>query len=655
MGNGDGRAFDGHVSSRNRLGGMRMRVVVLITTILTMMGGAAAAQACTTTWHGPGGTTANPTSGDWGDPTNWSEGTQPDASDDACITGAGTYTVTLAPYGGTHYGETSGASVNTLTLGGGSGTQTLDVVGEGAEVQGNWYNETFLGLDNGMSVGAHGAVILDATGNNANSTTGTPVGGSAALIFTTTAQQPFENAGTITAESSDSQWGESMNFGATLTNTGTINTTSGKMTFQGGSPEMIINNTGTVGVAAGASMALTAGDGSSFTNDGTFTNAGSTTVSGSMHFVQSGGSESGNPIQLQSGTTLDDSAGNASFLFNLGAAYLTGTIPSGQTIGVQGTTYNCSGNQCSTSTLVVGGNVENAPSVTNHGTIHLDAPGSGTTSGGNAYLAGGKLINDGTLSTSVEDSNWVADLNGPVTNAHGGTITIGGKTVSNSTVINDGTITIAPGSLYQEYGGNVSNKKDGTLKPEISSASKFGSFDLKSGTFVAGGKINPTVTGGYKPKSGKEFELFTLDGGTFSGKFGSVGNSFAADYRHTSSTPPYVGVVYAGGPAPRVLSLSGGAGGASVKLSCAKGGGCAPYSITGTVTELLKGKKQVVTVATASGHVPAGKTIEVSLKLNKAGEALISRSGRLKAQVTVTENGKKLRAASITITKSRRK
>ncbi|OZC02015.1 T9SS type A sorting domain-containing protein [Rubricoccus marinus] len=70
----------------------------------------ALAQTCTTSWTNAG-------SGDWNVPGNWDNGV-PGPADDACVTLAGTYTVTNnAP---------PQINVNSLTLGGASGTQTLD-------------------------------------------------------------------------------------------------------------------------------------------------------------------------------------------------------------------------------------------------------------------------------------------------------------------------------------------------------------------------------------------------------------------------------------------------------------------------------------------------------------------------------------------------
>ncbi len=71
-----------------------------------------AVRAATISW-------ANPASGNWSVAANWSPALVPGPGDDAMITVAGTYTVTMTAF----------ESVLSLTLGGPSGTQTLDTAG----------------------------------------------------------------------------------------------------------------------------------------------------------------------------------------------------------------------------------------------------------------------------------------------------------------------------------------------------------------------------------------------------------------------------------------------------------------------------------------------------------------------------------------------
>ncbi|MGA2865165.1 MAG: hypothetical protein ABSF95_11870, partial [Verrucomicrobiota bacterium] len=61
----------------------------------------------------------NTAGGNWSAPANWSPNQAPGPADNAYITNAGTYTVTVS----------ADAGVNTLTLGGPTGTQTLNLSG----------------------------------------------------------------------------------------------------------------------------------------------------------------------------------------------------------------------------------------------------------------------------------------------------------------------------------------------------------------------------------------------------------------------------------------------------------------------------------------------------------------------------------------------
>ena len=84
------------------------RWMVLVSAAITMTVGVTAADLV---WIG--GT------GNWNVAGNWSPGSVPNAADNAWITNSGTYTV-MVPSG-------SSATVNTVTIGSSSGTQTLSL------------------------------------------------------------------------------------------------------------------------------------------------------------------------------------------------------------------------------------------------------------------------------------------------------------------------------------------------------------------------------------------------------------------------------------------------------------------------------------------------------------------------------------------------
>ena len=67
-----------------------------------------------------------------------------------------------------------------------------------------------------------------------------------------------------------------------------------------------------------------------------------------------------------------------------------------------------------------------------------------------------------------------------------------------------------------------------------------------AGAVNAGGALVPTLVGGYKPPATKEFPVFQLSGGKFTGTFSRVGGGFTADYKHETTTPAFVGIIYGG-------------------------------------------------------------------------------------------------------------
>ncbi len=590
----------------------------------------------TTTWIASSG-------GNWDTDTNWSNG-QPSSSCNAVISSPVTVTLSTTTQ---HFGSDNGAGVNGLTISGGA---TLVVEGEASGNQGNWLNFTELGIGTGgLTIGQGSTLDLEATGNSATTPNpGDAPGGSAYVIMATGNSVPFTNSGTINATTTDGSYGDYLQFGADLINSGTINASSGTLNLDGTSP-MLINNNGSFNVAPGAAIAMNAGDGSSFTNDGSYSNQGATTLSGSMYFIQSGGSESGNPIQLTGGETLQDSAGAGGFevIDGCGGGYVTGTIPQGQTVMVQGATANCSGNQGQQSAMTLGTG-SNPPPVVNRGTIVLNASGSGNTSGGSAQVDGAELDNYGTVDASVSDPSYTTTILSPLVNETGGTVNLtGGKLyqTAGTPTTNQGTVNVGPGSDWIVQGGSFTNA--GTLGIGIAGASDYGVFTMTAGgVFKAGGTLAPTLSG-YSPTTGTEFQLFQI--GSFSGTFGTVTGGFRADYSKQTASPAYVGVIYgsassAAGKQPKISKVSGGAAKIMVKVSCAKGKACVRLTILGTAKKL--------TVARGGGTAKPGKSTTITVELNKNGTRLLKRYGTLKVRMTIKAGGKTIRSASVTVTKS---
>lgn len=618
----------------------------LITSVLLLLAFTGSASAaftpCATNPDGSIGTTTwvGPSAGNWDTSSNWSNG-QPSSSCDTVIASPVAVTLSTTTQ---HFGSDNGVGVNGLALSGGA---TLVVEGEASGNQGNWLTFTALAIGPaGLTIGQGSTLDLEATANSATAPNpGDASGGSVYIQMETGSSVPFVNDGTINATTTDSAYGEYLQFGADLVNAGTINASSGTLTLNGTSP-MIVNNDGAFNVASGAGVVMSAGDGSSFTNSGSYANQGSTTMTGSLHFIQSGGNETGNPIQLTGGETLVDSAGPGAFevIDGCGGGSVTGTIPQGQTITVQGATANCSGNTGQQSAMTLGTG-SNPPAVVNRGTIVLNASGSGNTSGGSAQLDGAELDNYGTLDATVSDTNYTTTILSPLVNESGGTVNLtGGKLyqTAGTATTNNGTVNVGPGGFWQVQGGSFTNA--GMLAIKIAGANSYGVFNMTvGGVFKGGGTLAPTLSG-YTPASGAEFPLFTLNGGSFSGTFGAVSNGFRGDYSKETAATPYVGVIYGAAKSPTVSKVAGGAAKITVKLKCAKGRACAKLTVTATAN-----KK---TVATGSATVKPGKSATITVKLNKNGTELLKKSRKLRVKVVLKAGGKTLKTVTVTVTRA---
>ncbi len=617
-------------------------LAALISSVLMLLVFTATSRADPNTYCQSGTTTYSAGSGgQWGSGDNWTNG-QPSAQCDAVIPANTTVTLSTVTQPG-YYGNGSNGVTDNLTISQGA---TVIVEGIASTVQGNPSNATNLYVDGNLTIDGGATLDLEATGNVAvGAATGIEPGGSANLGVDTSTSTPsiFNNGGTIVATTSDPTWGESINVGGTFTNTGNLQVQSGKMTFQGeGNLPYIVDNRSTLSIATGASFTMIAGDGSQFINDagGTFANQGTATLQQSMHWYQSGGNETGNPVQITNGEELDDTSGAGSFeVSNCTTGGLVGTVPASQTITVLG--------GCSGTTLYIGGS--NNQTVANYGTIILDTP---ATNGADGILNGGELDNYGTIDseyaagTSATSANQLLDT---LVNESGGTINLTGgplKQTAGTTTTNNGTVNMDANSLWLVQGGAFTN--GGTIAPQVASATSLSQFNLTiGGKFNAGGTLAPTLASGYSPAKGTEFPFITYNGGSASGTFGSVTNGFSADYtKETLASNAYVGLVYGGaasaGKAPKVSELLGGVKRLTLKLSCAKGKACAKYTFTGT--SLKK------TVLSGNGTIKAGKSLTRTLKLNRAGTALLKKHGKLKVRFVIKVGGKTVESKTVTVT-----
>jgi hypothetical protein len=628
-------------------------------------------------WTGAAG------NGSWNTAGNWNPAEVPRGGSDVCLLDIGhSYTVTLAPSG-----ESAGGTWNTLTIGTptGSDTETLDIVGESWVYQGETQHGEGIGVSNGATINATGSLVLDATAGGSRVGSETPGGGAGFGDSPFGGGATIYNYGKIIAESSDyPAYGEELNGVVDNEPGGSITVASGSLDQK---TSNTITNSGTVTTDPGGDYDVTsAGSNDIFNNDGTVTNNGTFEVGGQTGTFTQNGPETGNPVLIEAGSALADQSGTGAFTIEFTTNVLTGTIPAGQTVTVDGASNVYQGETQNSTNLNLDGGT-----VTNDGTLVLDATTGGTavpgeTLGGSVALFNGSLTNNGTLDVKVDDPTWKTTLNANVTNSHTGTTTIAGvvnqaEGVNGITFTNEGTLTLTPTTLWNLYGGaTFTNAADGTLIPQIAGASSFGTLSV-GGTMTAAGTIAPSLTGGYTPPVGQEFDVIRTGGsnftGNFTGTFGAVSSGFVADYSHETANPPYVGVVYGsppgggGTPAPGSLTIGAAAkvardGVAGVTLTCsgAKGATCAgllkiTVRVRTRVTRRVKGHRRTVTdlttvkLGSATYTLPAGQSETLRIKLSASGVRRLDAASdhRLKATATATEStGGRNVTRSVTLT-----
>jgi hypothetical protein len=382
------------------------------------------------------------------------------------------------------------------------------------------------------------------------------------------------------------------------------------------------------------------------------------------------------------------------------------TVGNDATLVISGRSSN--GNYSSSGGDVVSMALTNGGSISPGGTLELQATdlnnGAGASdNGGHALITGATLTNAGTI-TSVSQTTQGSDINHQnefgisLHNAHGATFAVTGGTLNvtdGQTVINDGTIAIAPGAQIQEYANQFNsgpetftNAADGTIVPQIASASSFGTIEIGGDSTVnLGGTLAPSLVGGYTPAAGTALAVFPIGtnptGGTptINGTFATVVGGFTADYSHETTSPSYIGLVYGHaspgvGGTPKASKLAYGK--ASVKetavrvmLSCSKGGGCEKATIRETIRVRIKGgrvlgiaaakakstkkvKIKVFVVGTRSLKLGSGKRATVTLALNATGRGLLARFHHLRLSVTAATGGKVRKTFSVTLTQTKR-
>ncbi len=152
--------------------------------------------------------------------------------------------------------------------------------------------------------------------------------------------------------------------------------------------------------------------------------------------------------------------------------------------------------------LTVSSGVQNAGSLT---------VTAGQIAGGLDLAVAGPMLNTGTLTVN-------------------GTVSLGGT--ASTTLLNDGTIGIAPGGrIAMDGSSTMTNEADGLLAFGIDGAPTAPAAvgRITGGALSLGGSVDPVFEQGFVPPPGSEY---VVDNGPFSGTFASVQQGATADYAH---------------------------------------------------------------------------------------------------------------------------
>jgi hypothetical protein len=204
---------------------------------------------------------------------------------------------------------------------------------------------------------------------------------------------------------------------------------------------------------------------------------------------QAGGTESGNPVNLND-VVLADSAGTGSFDDIGSGSTLTGTIPVGQTVTVDGRVTNVS--------LTVTG-------VTDHGTLALASNSAGGYADVTGSGSGLPVASGAQLTTSLTGSGVPAYIETPLTVQAGGTVTIGAPDTrqDNTTLTtNAGTIQVLNGGHLTLSGGSTLTNT-GTLRITVNGTAGTGGIS-GPGVTVTGSTLAVTTVGS-QPTAGTMF------------------------------------------------------------------------------------------------------------------------------------------------------
>jgi hypothetical protein len=388
------------------------------------------------------------------------------------------------------------------------------------------------------SVGTGGAFILEC-GDTLNGTipagqTVTVQANNCGGATTTLGGTGVTNNGTLQLDSTNGD--SALLQGSPLTNNGTF----ASLNDGGGTRYIRVNVTNATGATTTIASADTRNDGgTTITNDATFTisGVGGLSVTGggsgfiqaagtltvvpdslylqSSAFTQSGGTLSGTIVL--NGSTLTDSAGSGGTFLLECSNTLTGTIPAGQTVTVQG-------NACGNAGTTLGGT-----SVTNNGTLQLDS-----TNANYALISGSPLVNNGTVA-DLKDGGGTRYIRVSITNASGATISIAdpdSRMDSSTSISNHGSLSVADGAnLSLNSGSSITESTGSSLGVTVDAGTGLG-YGIIGGSLTLTAKLAVTTVG--SPASGSTFTV--ISSGTVTGTFVTVAPAatYTASYTPTS-------------------------------------------------------------------------------------------------------------------------
>jgi hypothetical protein len=463
-------------------------------------------------------TWTNTSSGSWSGTNNWSPNGIPGLGDDVLIAGNDSYTVAL---------DTS-PTIDSLTLGGGSGQQTLTIYGNTLTLAGASFVKSngLLALNGGSLAGnglltVNGQLIWTAGSIPSGNTLTVGTNGVLALAGVNGANyvcsSVLTNAGTVQLQSGNLflDGGELVNLpGALVDLQGDVSipwatgyeviVNGGTVRKSGGTGVSIIqpifNNTGTLDAQSGT-LQLTGA--SSGTGAGLFmAEAGATLAFGNGYMVGSGGQVTGAGTNLLNGGafTLNGTVtasnlvlagatlGGTSGVIMGGMTWSSGSIGSGSTLtiatnavlalaGNNGDNYACSG------------------VLTNAGTVRLQS--------GNLLLSGGELVNLPGALVDLQGDVSIPWATGYEVIVNGGTVRkSGGTGVSDIQPIFDNAGTLGAQSGTLQLTGASSGAGAGLFTAEAGATLAFGNgYTVGSGGQVTGAGTN-LLNGG----------VFTLNG-----------------------------------------------------------------------------------------------------------------------------------------------